>query len=72
MATKIALTTLIVRKLAKEVVLKAAAKRLVKFGIGFTASGLLFQGFLERASEARKQLQGFKCGFTVTRRINYD
>ncbi len=54
---QVALTTLIVRKLAKEIVLKAAAKRVAKFGVGAAASALLLQGFMEKASEASKRLQ---------------
>lgn len=56
-ATQIALTTLVVRKLAKEIVLKSTAKRITKFGIGAAVSALLLQGLIEKASGASKQLQ---------------
>ncbi len=56
-STQVALTTLVARKLAKEIALKAVAKRLLKFGIGALASALLLQGFMEKASDASKRLQ---------------
>lgn len=56
-STQIALTTLIVRKLAREIILKSTAKRVAKFGVGAAATALLLQGLIERASEASKRLQ---------------
>ncbi len=56
-ATQVALTTLVVRKLAKEIALKSTAKRVAKFGVGAAASALLLQGLIERASNASKRLQ---------------
>ena len=56
-STQVALTTLVVRKLAKEIFLKASAKRVAKFGVGAAASALLVQGLIERASNASMRLQ---------------
>jgi len=57
MSTQIGLTTLVVRKLAIEIALKASVKRAVKFGVGAAVSAFLLQGLMERASEASKRLR---------------
>lgn len=56
-ATQVALTTLIAKKISTKIALKAAAQRAVKFGVGVAASALLIQGLIEKASEASKRLQ---------------
>ncbi|WP_417506347.1 hypothetical protein [Marinomonas gallaica] len=56
-ATQATVTNLIASKITQEVVVLAASKRLVKFGVGFAGSALLIQGLIENASNSAKRLK---------------
>jgi hypothetical protein len=51
------LVAYITRKLVEAAIIRAAAQRIAKFGIGLIVSGVLLQGLLERASNAANRLR---------------